>query len=280
MKAGNLLFAILTIKNVTDVFPISQDAFSRRNILKAFAVPVVGIPIASELYARSGRLQTLLEKGPSIDNDVKDITIIFHGAGGQDENTDNLLKMLRANASSKGQIIQMIDWSADSADILQASVKGTKIGNQMGQFIRDEIEQNNGNNVRNIQMIGISVGAFAADATLQTLNSVLDPITRKNINLQLTLLDPFQQKAVLGIGYGDKHFGDGADYAEQYLNTDDPVPSTNKPLQKCATVDVTSLRPPEIFGHDWPLVYYTQTLKGNGIVAHEERRTIGSVEIL
>jgi len=72
----------------------------------------------------------------------------------------------------------------------------------------------------------------------------------------------------------------GADYAEQYLNTDDPVLSTNKPLQKCATVDVTSLRPPEIFGHDWPLVYYTQTLKGNGIVAHEERRTIGSVEML
>jgi hypothetical protein len=285
----------------------STGLLIRRNVLKVITGAAIGIPILLEVYARSGRVQTYMNifeaevvpgsaapNGPlsGIDSDVRDITIIFHGAGGQDENTDNLLKVLSSkldNAATRTPrmkgIVKMVDWSADSADILQASVKGSKIGSQIGHLVRDVViqQRNAGNNERNIHIIGISVGAFAANSLVQTLDSELDRTTRKNTNLQLTLLDPFQQKAVLGLNYGNRHFGQGADYAQHYLNTDDPVPSTNDPLQYCSTVDVTSLRPTEVFGHDWPLVYYTQKLKEsgeNGIVPPERRGKIGSLKVL
>jgi hypothetical protein len=129
--------------------------------------------------------------------------------------------------------------------------------------------------------IGISVGAFPASAMVQELHKTLKPSIRRNICIQLTLLDPFQQKAVLGVNFGRFNFGKGADYAQQYLNTDDPVPSTNDPLPNCVSIDITSLRPNNILGHDWPLIYYTHELNnidsnrdGIGIVPKEERRNI------
>lgn len=218
-----------------------------------------------------------------ITGNENEITIIFHGAGGEDENTDALQRAL-SSKGSKG-IVKMIDWSADSSDILQASVKGAKIGSQIGRLIVNKLDGRDDSTTkeRNIHVIGISVGAFAANSLSQTLNSQLNSSTRKKTYLQLTLLDPFQQKAVLGLNYGNRNFGKGLDFAQQYLNTDDPVPSTNAPLQYCSTVDVTSLRPDEIFGHDWPLVYYTQQIQKNKIVEivpPEQRGKAGSLQVL
>ena len=74
--------------------------------------------------------------------------------------------------------------------------------------------------------------------------------------MRLTLLDPFTQRGIFDFGYGNRSFGKSADYTEQYLNTDDPVPSTNSPLKNCVCYDITKLRPESIFGHDWPVAYY------------------------
>jgi len=269
---------------------------SRSNLLKAFAAcgaVIAIVPLALEGYARSGSVQSALDifqssdsdraksdgnGNGSITNDTKDITIVFHGAGGQDSNTDELLKVLRSG-SARNSFVKMVDWSQDSADILKASIKGSTIGKSLGNQLKDILQkqsESSSNNIdrtetskeiRNVHIIGISVGAFSANEIVQTLDSNLHPSLRKKICLQLTLLDPFQQKAVLGVKYGKNNFGKGADYAQQFLNTDDPVPSTNDSLPYCATTDVTSLRPSEVFGHDWPLIYYTNELKGNGNAA-------------
>lgn len=50
-----------------------------------------------------------------------------------------------------------------------------------------------------------------------------------------------------GIGYGAKNFGLGVDFAEQFMNTDDPVPTTNDPLPNCAVIDVTNCKERENF---------------------------------
>ena len=272
----------------------SQLLLNRSNLLKAFALAGAGaiaiVPLALEGYARSGSVQSALDifqsssDGESSDgngstgitNDTKDITIIFHGAGGQDSNTDELLKVLRSG-SARNSFVKMVDWSKDSADILKASIKGSSIGKTLGNQLKDILQKQSESSsnsatetsteIRNVHIIGISVGAFSANEMVQTLDSTLHPSLRRNIFLQLTLLDPFQQKAVLGFKYGKDNFGKGADYAQQLLNTDDPVPSTNDSLPYCATTDVTSLRPSEVFGHDWPLIYYTDELKGNGDAA-------------
>ncbi len=283
----------LFLREKNDAHSIAKNAglLSRRNILKYLSGTVLGIPLLLEAYSRSGSVQTAVDifqqpdsGAATVDSDVTDITIIFHGAGGEDDNTENLLKVLssKIHTRTKG-IVKMVNWSSDSENILQASVKGSKIGSQIGRLVRDVIQNNGPNEQRNIHVVGISVGAFAADALVQTLDSELEPSARKSIYLQLTLLDPFQQKAVLGLNFGKNNFGKGADYAQQYLNTDDPVPSTSEPLQHCSTIDVTSLRPIEVFGHDWPLVYYTQQLKdGNedAIVPPERRGKIGSLQVL
>ena len=68
-----------------------------------------------------------------------------------------------------------------------------------------------------------------------------------------------------GSGYRDENFGSSVDYAEQYLNTDDPVPTTNDPLPLCACIDVTAAQERNNFElpenesmHCWPLVYFAR----------------------
>merc|ERR1712232_711421 len=93
--------------------------------------------------------------------------------------------------------------------------------------------------LENVHSIGISVGSFAANAFVQTIKS-------KSLSLslyaRLTLLDPFCTRGIWGIGYGYNNFGKNIDYVEHYLNTDDPVPSTNEPLNPkyCVVIDVTN----------------------------------------
>ena len=65
--------------------------------------------------------------------------------------------------------------------------------------------------------------------------------------------------------YGMENFGLGIDFAEQFLNTDDPVPTTNDPLPLCSCVDVTGAEERKSFVlpegetmHCWPLVYFAR----------------------
>jgi hypothetical protein len=82
-------------------------------------------------------------------------------------------------------------------------------------------------NLKTIHLIGISVGSFAANAA--AVECKASPKDKRPF-IQLTLLDPFTQRGIFDFGYGNRVFGKSADYAQQYLNTDDPVPSTNAPL--------------------------------------------------
>ena len=268
-----------------------DDFFNRRNFIRALGGGIVSIPLALEGYARSGSLQTdvdLFDLSKLSRRNIQDITIIFHGAGGQDDNTEKLLQVLQ-NKNESNHFVKIVDWSIDSADILKASIKGTKLGAKVGQQLVSFMKNSNDDVPRNVHIIGISVGAFPSHQVIQEINESLDKVRRNQINLQLTLLDPFQQKAVLDIGFGKNNFGKGADYAQQILNTDDPVPFTSELLYHCCTTDVTSLRPNEIFGHDWPLIYYTNELEKSidndhplplGIIPMLEQRAKGSTLIL
>jgi len=255
-------------KNLLKMLPKRRDLLNlltmlpkRRDLLKLVGGIVVVTPLALEGYAISSpKPQTNIDAIPlpQITNGGDVYTIVFHGANGPDANTDALIDAL-------------------------ALADGNNNGRDRVKMVASKIH-----------VIGISVGAFAADSFAQSLKRKEVGTDVENY-VQLTLLDPFSLKGALGIGYGDREFGKAVDYAQQYLNTDDPVPSTNRPLQKCATIDVTSLRPPEIFGHDWPLVYYTQWLTASSssrnnnadrqssswvIIPREEQREKGSVEVL
>ena len=115
------------------------------------------------------------------------------------------------------------------------------------------------------------------------------------MDTRLTLLDPFTSKGVFGYGWGAKNFGkgteihdleknlevkfilvlpnviklishmtliigSGADITEDYINRDDPVPTTNEPLPLAYTFDVTNSIARNKFTpqggdtmHSWPI---------------------------
>ena len=116
--------------------------------------------------------------------------------------------------------------------------------------------------VTSVHVIGVSVGAFAADACARTCTAIRAKGTHRP-RVSLTLLDPFTARGVLGWGYGRRWFGTTVDYASQFLNSDDPVPSTNAPLPHCFVYDVTPAKasfrlPKPYFGHAWPIDFWSR----------------------
>ena len=88
-------------------------------------------------------------------------------------------------------------------------------------------------------------------------------LQKKAGSTRLTLLDPFTSRGVLEPAYGKNNFGKTADYCELYLNSDDPVPSTNEPLPFSHTFDVTKSSQRSKFiplegdsMHSWPCAFY------------------------
>ena len=288
---------------------LAMAATTRRNILAGVGGSILSLPLVGEIYSRLGSrdVASLVFGGDGDEHDdqrtlgaddrltdeqwrgMEEVTLVFHGAAGQDQYTDELMANLRAKcAGSKTQHAAMIDWSALSSNILQASFNGQRVGRETARRL---LERCNGGNMNTdaacrlkaVHLIGISVGAFAADEACAAIKSSR---LGNSITCQLTLLDPFQQRGVIGTGYGNANFGKTADYAIHYLNTDDPVPSTNEPLTKhCSVVDITNLRPEKLFGHDWPVVYYGGIEKRRngagggilGIVPEKDRLAPGTV---
>ena len=310
---------------------------NRKQFLQTFfsiiGTGIVSTPFLGEIYSRIGKPHyssilsnifqnrqgdvhttrstttptTSIDDMRNIWSNMEEITFVFHGAGGQDENTDELMKTLSSSSSNNNKaMVQMVDWSSDSSNLLQASVNGMNIGKRIAESLTDILlpDRTGGNNdddstrslhqLRRIHIIGISVGAFAAHSFIQEFNSKFKRQTvssssssnnnnnnhQDNVYIQATFLDPLCSKGVLAFKYGENEFGKGCNYAQQFLNTDDPVPFTNTNLVNCATIDVTNSRPEEIFGHDWPLIYYTKYALPNstrGFVSIDDQRQIGTV---
>ena len=241
------------------------------------------------------QLKTREKFGLSLNGREKksDLVLIFPGAGGPDQFTDELETTLTNylnkktsdsaplmnlfSRPSKGTVVKTLDWQEFRGSLLTAAYDGEAFGEEVGEIIwNDSME------CKSIHCIGISVGAFAANACMSTLNKkrTENESTSQNTYLRLTLLDPFTSRGVGGSSYGDKHFGLEADYAEQYLNTDDPVPSTNEALSLCTTYDVTGAQERNDFElpenesmHCWPLVYFARygyKDSAGKILVHEE----------
>jgi len=300
------------VRNIRNYIPRGGSILStmtRRKLVTGIGGFFLGVPLLLEGYARSGTLAALQEENikyisysSAANNEQNfkasgtqgtaaaaaaggggDLTILFHGANGPDENINNLLNLIQKNSKSNNNDVVLIDWSTYSQDTLKASFDGERVGRNVASRIVSSLEQQ----YKRIHVIGVSVGAFPAHAFIQHTRKVEEKESRDDNNnrryIQLTLLDPFQLKGALSTKYGLNNFGIGADYAQHFLNTDDPVPATNAPLTNhCACIDITSLRPTELFGHDWPLVYYTQQYENKigSFVPADEQKEKGSLLVL
>ncbi|GMH59568.1 hypothetical protein TL16_g02858 [Triparma laevis f. inornata] len=245
----------------------SLELYSRLNL---FSPPSLLLSTNNKVYRWFASLRNAqnLPPIPPIPTSSKLTTIVFHGAGGEDSFTNELMQRLKKDNQDYNHIY---NWSNYSTNLFKAAFNAQAIGSHVAsEILKSEVD--------NIHIIGISVGSFAADSCCKRIKSL-----GENKNVQLTLLDPFTQRGVFGVGWGVREFGKSADYSQQFFNTDDPVPSTNEPLQNCAVFDVTQAKErqgedKDIFGHDWPLVYFARYWGDTGVV--EEGRRIKRGEVI
>jgi hypothetical protein len=186
-------------------------------------------------------------------NNSRCSTFIFPGAGGVDVLVEELC------AKIPNSII--IDWSEHRGSILTAAYDGEAVGQAIANLLLRQQQQ--GSSQEEIHFIGISVGAFCANAAATVLYQQRQQDSTQSV--RLTLLDPFCGRGVLGGSYGNDNFGKYATTAIQILNSDDPVPSTNDPLPNCFCLDVTNAPERDSFVplpgdsmHSWPLAYFAR----------------------
>jgi hypothetical protein len=283
LSSRSLRFAIKKDDNHSSA---SSVWMNRKNFFVVVASLFVSSSLLLEVYSRIGAWLIWDDKPeskllpPPHSPAIQHATIVFHGSGGQDSYTEALMqRLVKENPSQYNQIVE---WTKYSSNIFQASYNGERIGRLAANELLDLLPDDS--NIQTIHLIGISVGSFAADAAarelVRNLNAEASHTTSRPF-IQLTLLDPFTQRGIFGFGYGNRVFGAFADYTQQYMNTDDPVPSTNEALQNSVCYDITHLRPKGIFGHDWPVVYYGKSDEcGKVMVQKDEQQAKGSVVLL
>ena len=207
-------------------------------------------------------------------------TFIFPGAGGVDE---LVLELQSCTPNSR-----IIDWKDQRGSVLTAGFDSEAVGEAVAELVLDNIDSRskdaddskNGSQqtsaLSGIRFIGISVGAFAANAAATVVHQQLTGKSSDDRNrcdpreVHLVLLDPFCGRGILGPNYGRKNFGKHATTALQIMNTDDPVPTTNDPLPLCYCIDVTDAPERKDFVplpgdsmHSWPLAYFARHYGNN-----------------
>jgi hypothetical protein len=252
----------------TKFSPWSLPRISRtdkRNIKLLFLIGLLSIETSSELFVRIPLPVLYGATPPPIERTAKDknILLVFPGAGGPDGYTEALKGKIKASDRLKNvdRLVKVYNWQKWTGNFIRASFDAQTVGRTVCSELA-ESEKEKGK-IENLHVIGISVGSFAADSCIKAYNGLADEpgFTRA------TFLDPFTSKGIFGYGWGLRNFGATASFAEDYLNTDDSVPTTNDPLELAFTYDVTksSLRDKFVpmndgdSTHSWPVAYLAKT---------------------
>ena len=209
------------------------------------------------------------------------LTIIFPGAGGRDALSDELEHVLRrSSASDDISFVTTFDWQEHRGTVLTAAYDSDAVGETVARCLWDNPSSRNAGSIRSVHCVGISVGAFAANAMATEICRRREPAKGAgglSPYVRLTLLAPFTSRGITGSSYGPDNFGRTADYAVQYMTNADPVPTTDALLPHCIRHDITSTRKRDGFvlpkgesEHCWPLAYYAR----HGV--HGEKARFGS----
>lgn len=224
---------------------------------------VAGSALAIEAYSRLPQ-KLLFGSTPRLLEEFyeKDVVLIFPGAGGPDENTSNLAQAVIESDKLCGvkRHVEVYDWSPWKGNLIRASYDGQSVGKIIGEQLAEGF-----GDLKSVHVMGVSVGAFAADSCCHHFqkSSKSRKVDSAPTYVRASFLDPFTQRGLFGTKYGTKLFGKAATFCEHYLNTDDPVPSTNEPLSQAIVYDITASESRKLFiplkgdsMHSWPVAYY------------------------
>jgi hypothetical protein len=208
---------------------------------------------AVDVYAR---LPLALDVEPlAVPAGTRTLVVLFHGRGGQDEPTLGSVEQ-RFDDLARGEpgtVVIRYVWAPYSDQRLRAGVNGATVGAALGRQVA-ALE-----GLRYIHLVGHSAGAYPVAAFCRAYrDSAAHPA-----RVAVTYLDPIGFAGAFDAGWGARSYGECGDYVEAIINTDDPVPATNVPLQHAWNLDVT--RAPDrdggaAAGHRWPVRWYLRHL--------------------
>jgi len=229
--------------------------------------------LAGELYAR---LPASIEVEPlDFHAATRDVTLLFHGRGGRDE--PGLVALERRLheliGTQPGSVVRRYIWAPHSDVRLRAAENGERIGHELGRELArlPALEA--------VHLVAHSAGAYVLDPLCRALRAG----TQRRVRVTMTFLDPMGIRGTVDTGWGQRHYGACADYAEAWINTDDRVPASNDPLAHAYNIDVTAASGRAAYGgdgHRWPMYSYLAELDAERLRAQwsHETRPRGAVE--
>ena len=225
----------------------------RARIAAGIAAALALVVGALEIYTR----QPVPAAAPALDlpAGVRTLVLVIHGSGDEDDPLlgDIVTGLTARYRDMPDSAVRFVDWAPASDTRLRAAATAQAIGGELGGILSGV------GTLRELHIIAHSSGAFMPDAICTAYRAGNPQPAR----VTMVLLDPFQIRGFVDLTYGARLHGECADFALAVINTDDPAPATNRPLEQAINLDITSLGPPAGFprnGHYWPLLYYRDHL--------------------
>lgn len=204
-----------------------------------------------ELYTRT---PTNFDIAPlSLDDGTRHVVLIFHGSrDGDNPAFEAIADKYRALAPSDTVVVNY-NWSAGADNRLRAGATAIRLGEVLGRELAAR------GNLESLRLIAHSAGAYVPDSLCEAYRAGAE----SPAHIEITFLDPFGLRGFVDWTHGARTHGRCADFASVYLNTDDPAPAGNAPLEQAFNIDVTDSAARAGFarnGHYWPVQYFLNVL--------------------
>lgn len=194
----------------------------------------------------------------SLPPDTRSVVLVFHGSeDAGDPVLAEIADHFRERAQPDRQVINY-DWSPASDNRLRARSNARRVGMALGEELAALPR------LSSVLLISHSAGAYVPDSLCESLRSE----AAQAPEVRSIYLDPFGLQGLLDLSHGARNHGRCADFALAVVNTDDPAPATNEPLQQAYTIDVTGHPGKKKImrnGHYWPLRYFADALNRGGM---------------
>jgi hypothetical protein len=197
---------------------------------------------------------------PQIPPDTRRVVLVAHGSvDGDNPQFPALVARLEGHYAARGETgvaVRFLHWAPWSDDRLRAVATAERLGRDLGPLLA------RATSLEALDLVVHSSGAYIADALCESYRQAAGACAAR---VEMVFLDPFQLHGFVDFRHGRRHHGRCADFALAVINTDDPAPATNAPLDRAWNIDV-SAHPGRAAmtrsGHYWPVQYYLDNLPG------------------